>query len=325
MTTTAPSVDLVGQAAAPGDAGSAAARPRRGQRKDNLTAYLMLAPMLILLTVFVLIPFVNAAYISFYDWSFYLESEFVGLRNYWIVATDPEFLASVGRGLKFALMTVPTGLVLAFVFANVVRGVGGKLASVVKTSIYIPTIVSGVIAAIIFTLIYDYAGGILNWLLGTVLSPFMEFEAIPWLGDPSLALPALAVPAVWIGFGITALIMLAGILDIPDSYYESAQLEGANWWQQMIHITLPMMKNVILFLLVTGFVASVQQFELPLVMTKGGPLNSTMLPNLYIFNQFVNSERQGPPIAAALLLFLVLGAISAIIFRVLNSEKSMEG
>lgn len=295
------------------------------RRKDNRTAFLMLSPMLLLLGVFVIIPFFNAAYISLFDWSFYLPSEYVGLRNYTNIATDPDFVESIGRGLKFALMTVPTSLVLAFLFASVVRGLGRRMASAVKTSIYIPTIISSVIAAIVFTLIYDYAGGILNWFLELVLSPFMEFEAVGWLADPALALPALAVPAVWIGFGITALIMLAGMLDIPESYYEAAQMEGANWWQQMVYITIPMLRNVVLYLLITGFVVAIQQFELPLVMTNGGPLNSTLMPNLYIFNRFTNDERQGPAIAAALLLFLVLGAISVAIFRVLSSEKSVDG
>lgn len=280
----------------------------------------MLAPMVIGLTIFVIIPFINAGFISFFDWSFYLPSTFVGLRNYINISTDPDFLASIGRGLLFALMVVPTGMVLAFLFANVVRGLGRRMADIVKTSIYIPTIISGVIASIVFTVIYDHAGGILNAFLG-----LFGVEAIPWLADPSIALPALAVPAVWIGFGITALIMLAGMLDIPESYYESAQLDGANWFQQMIFITIPLLKNVILYLLIAGFTAAIQQFELPLVMTKGGPLNSTLLPNLYIFNHFTEDERQGPSIAAALLLFIVLGSISAAIFKVLNSEKSIDG
>ncbi|MGI3784552.1 MAG: carbohydrate ABC transporter permease [Janthinobacterium lividum] len=288
--------------------------------RDGRTAYLMLAPIVVLLGIFVIAPFVNAAYISFYDWSFYLPSQFVGFDNYVNIATDPDFLASIGRGLLFALIVVPTGMVLAFVFASVVRGMGGRLASVVKTSIYIPTIMSGVIASIVFTIIYDYSGGVLNAFLG-----LFGVDPVAWLADPAVALPALTVPAIWIGFGVTALIMLAGMLDIPDTYYEAAALEGASWWQQMVYITIPLLKNVILYLLIAGFTAAIQQFELPLVMTQGGPLNATLLPNLYIFNHFTTDERQGPAIAAALLLFLVLGTISAVIFRLLNSEKSIEG
>jgi ABC-type sugar transport system permease subunit len=208
---------------------------------------------------------------------------------------------------------------------SVVKGMGQRLASFVKTSIYLPTIVSGVIASIVFILIFDYYGGILNWFLDLLVSPFRDFEPIPWLGDPATALPSLAVPAVWIGFGVTALIMLAGMLDIPDSYYESASLDGATWWQQTIHITIPMLKNVLIYLLIAGCTGAIQQFELPLIMTGGGPLNSTMMPNLYIFQHFTQDQRQGQPLAAALMLFVVLGLVSALIFRFINSEKTQEG
>lgn len=293
--------------------------------RSNKIGYLMVAPMICLLGIFVIVPFFQALYLSFFDFSFYLPSTFIAFRNYLNVLKDPIFIKSILQGLQFTAMVVPVGLILAFLFASVVKGVGQRLASVIKTTIYLPTIVSGVIASIIFVLIYDYYGGVLNWLLGATIGRFMNFEPIPWLGDPSIALPALAVPAIWIGFGITALIMLAGMLDIPDSYYESASLDGANWFQQMVFITIPQMKNVLIYLLIAGCTGAVQQLELPLIMTQGGPLNSTMLPDLYIFNHFTQDQRQGQPLAAALMLFVVLGAISVVIFRVINSEKSQEG
>lgn len=280
----------------------------------------MLAPMVILLIIFVIIPFINAARLSFYNWSFYKPSEWVGLQNFVAALQSPDFLGSIGRGLYFAAMVVPSGMILAFIFANIVRGLGKKLAGFVKTAIYIPTIISGVIASIVFTVIYDYTGGILNWFLG-----LFGVQPVAWLADPSIALPALAVPAVWLGFGITALIMVAGILDIPDSYYEAASLDGAGWFQQMIYITIPSLKNVLLYLLIAGFTAAIQEINLPLVMTQGGPLNSTLLPNLYIFNHFTQDTYQGQAIASALLLFIMLGAISAAIFSVVNSDKAVDG
>ncbi|MFC7625439.1 carbohydrate ABC transporter permease [Microlunatus sp. GCM10028923] len=315
-----------GTAAAPSRA-ARPAEPRRTGRlhRSNLIAYLMLAPLMVLLAIFVIVPFFQAASLSFFDFSFYLPSTFIGFDNYRNVLSDPIFTQSIVRGLLFMVLVVPVGLVLAFVFASVVKGMGRRLASFVKTSIYLPTIVSGVIASIVFILIFDYYGGILNWFLGLLVSPFRDFEPIPWLGDPATALPSLAVPAVWIGFGVTALIMLAGMLDIPDSYYESASLDGATWWQQTVHITIPMLKNVLIYLLIAGCTGAIQQFELPLIMTGGGPLNSTMMPNLYIFQHFTQDQRQGQPLAAALMLFVVLGLVSALIFRFINSEKTQEG
>jgi len=313
----------------PRQAGVASAVPaRRGSRKiagrrrhrDNLIAYLMLAPVVILLIIFVIIPLISAGYLSFFNWSFYRASEYVGFRNFVNVLQSPDFLASIGRGLLFATMVVPTVMILAFLFANIARGLGGRIAGFVKTSIYIPTIISGVIVAIVFTIIYDYSGGVLNWFLG-----LFGIQPIAWLADPSIALPALAVPEVWMMFGLTALIMLAGVLDIPDSYYEAAALDGAGWFKQMTYITIPSLKNVILYLLIANFTASLQEINLPLLMTQGGPLNATLLPNLYLFNHFTQDTYQGQPIAGALLLFIVLGAISASIFAVLNSEKAVDG
>lgn len=305
------------------EAGGTRTPRRRGagvNRKENRLAYAMLAPLVVLLGVFVIWPLLYAGYLSFFNWSFYESSTFVGWRNFANVLTDSQFLDSVLRGLRFAGMVVPTIMILAFLFASLVKAMGQRIATVLKVSIYIPTVISGVIASIIFVLIYAYPGGIANWVLG-----WFGIEPQAWLGDVKTALPALAVPAIWLGLGLSALIMLAGLLDIPESYYEAAELEGANWFQRTWFITLPLMKNILLYLLIAGFTGAIQQFELPLVMTNGGPLDSTLLPNLYIFTHFRNDTYVGYSIAAALLLFVVLGSISAAIFRLLNSEKAVDG
>lgn len=296
-------------------------RARTGvNARSNGMAYLMLAPIVILLTIFVVWPVIYAVYLSFYNWSFYTDPIPVGWRNYVNVLSDDTFIESVGRGLLFAVMVVPAQLVIGFLFASLVKTVSGRVATTLKVSIYIPTIISGVIASIIFVLIYNYQGGILNWFVG-----LFGVEKQAWLGNVETALPALAVPAIWLGLGIDSLIMLAGMIDIPSSYYEAADLDGANWFQKTFFITIPLMKNIFLYLLIAGFTAAVQQFELPLVMTDGGPLERTLLPNLYIFQHFRNDTYVGYSIAAAILLMIVLGSISAAIFRVLNSEKAVDG
>ncbi|MET9340455.1 sugar ABC transporter permease [Nonomuraea sp. NPDC003804] len=291
------------------------ARPRRESR----AAFTMLAPLLVLLAVFVIWPLIHAVYISFFTWSFYDPAVFVGLENYINVVTDEEFVNSVVRGLLFSAMVVPVQVTIAFVFANLVKTVSRRMAAVMKVTIYVPAVISEVIAAIVFALIYTHRGGLLNWFLD-----FFGIEAIPWLGDTATALPAVAIPAIWIGMGVASLIMLAGLLDIPEAYYECASLDGAGPWTKMFRITLPLMKNVILFLLVTGFAASLQFLILPWLMTQGGPVNSTNLPNLFILQHFNTDLYVGYSIAAALLLFGVLGAVSAVIFRLVRSEKAMD-
>jgi multiple sugar transport system permease protein len=301
------------------DRRAAKRRADRHRYRDTRLAYLLLAPVVILLGIFVIWPAVYAGFLSFQDWSFYKDPQFVGWKNYADVLTDPLFVATIGRGFLFVLMTVPPMLVLAFLFASLVVSVSRRFATVLKVSIYIPTIISSVIASIVFVLIYTYDGGILN----AVLAAF-HIDAVAWIGDPAWALLSVAVPAVWLGMGITSLIMVAAMVDIPTEYYEAAAMEGAGWWQKTIYITMPQMKNVFLYLLITGFVAAIQQFELPLVMTQGGPLDSTTLPNLFIFNHFRNDVNVGYSIAAALLLFVVLGSVSALVFKFINSERLVD-
>ncbi|PVE98367.1 sugar ABC transporter permease [Microbacterium sp. TPD7012] len=294
-------------------------RQNRYKYRDNRTAYWFLVPLVVLLGIFVIWPAIYAGYLSFQDWSFYKDPEFVGIRNYANVLKDPLFIATIGRGFLFVLMTVPAMLILAFLFASLVVAVSRRAASVLKVSIYIPTIISAVITSIIFVLIYNYSGGLLNAFLG-----IFGVDPIAWIGDPKWALLAVAVPAIWLGMGLTSLIMVAAMVDIPTEYYEAAAMEGANWGQKTAYITIPQMKNVVLYLLITGFVAAIQQFELPLVMTQGGPLDSTTLPNLFIFNHFRNDVNVGYSIAAALLLFVVLGTISALVFKFVNSERLVD-
>lgn len=298
-----------------------AVRSRTDARRyrDTKVAYLFLLPVVGLLGIFVIWPAIYAGFLSFQNWSFYKEPEFVGFRNFTAVLSDPLFWASVGRGFAFVAMTVPPMLVLAFLFASLVVSVSRRFAGILKVSIYIPTIISSVITSIVFVLMYDYSGGLLNWFLG-----IFGVDPIAWIGDPAWALLAIAIPAIWLGMGLTSLIMVAAMVDIPTEFYEAAAMEGANWWQKTAFITLPQMKNILLYLLITGFVAAIQQFELPLVMTGGGPLDSTTLPNLFIFNHFRNDINVGYSIAAALVMFVVLGTVSAIVFKFVNSERLVD-
>jgi multiple sugar transport system permease protein len=237
------------------------------------------------------------------------------------VLTSPQFWKSLVVGLYYAVITVPTGLVLALLLASFIKSLSGRLAAFMKTTVYLPAVVSTVVASVLFTFIYQ-DDGIANWLLH-----FLNVGPQSWLNDPDLALPAIAVPGLWLGFGITTLILLAGLLDIPQSYYESAALDGAGFFQRTFRITIPLLKNVLLYLLVTGFTLAIQMFDLPLIMTSGGPVDATTTPNLYIFNRF----RDGTPystsfsLTASLLLFVVLGLISLGIFRLINSDKSIDG
>jgi multiple sugar transport system permease protein len=298
-------------------------RRRSGRlNRSNVTAYLMLAPMVVLLGIFVWYPLVNSFYLSTFEISFYQDPVFVGFQFYEYVLSAPKFWNSIWVGILLVLLVVPAQLIVAFLIASLLRVLNGRVSGFLKTTIYVPTVVSFVVASAIFVFIYRERGGLLNGVLG-----WFGIEPIAVLSNPDLALGGIAVPALWIGVGVTTLIMLAGMLDIPDSYYEAAELEGAGYLQKTWFITLPLLKNVWLFLLVTLVTATIQQFELPLVMTFGGPYESTTTPNLYIFNQFKDPTAYATSfsLTAALLLFVVLGTISALIFRFVKSDKAIDG
>lgn len=299
----------------------AAAKSDRRLRESNLTAYLMIAPMVVLLAIFVLWPLVYAVYLSGYKSSFYKPPEWVGTQFYHFVLTDPRFWHSLRIGLTYSAIVVPFEICFAIFLASFIKTASGAMAAILKTTVYVPAVISSVIAAVVFTFIYQDAG-LGNWVIG-----LLGMKPIAWLNDPNTVLPSVAAPGIWLGFGVATLILLAAMLDIPSSYYESASLDGANFIKTLWYVTLPLLRNVLLFLVVTNFTLTVQEFQLPLIMTGGGPVDATNTPNLYIFNSFRDATPFATSfsLAASLLLFVVLGAISVIIFKLIRSQKAVDG
>jgi multiple sugar transport system permease protein len=307
--------------------GGRSGRWRGGRRKagaarqDTITAYLMISPMVILLGIFVMWPLVYAVYQSVFEINYYLGNKFVGLQFYRYVLESSDFWHSIWIGLYYALIVVPTGIAIALILASFIKSLSRRVAAFMKVTIYLPAVVSTVIASVLFTFMYQDEG-VVNWFLG-----FVNHAPVAWLNSPQWALPAIAVPGIWLGFGITTLILLAALLDIPDSYYESAMLDGAGFFQRLWYITIPLLKNVLLYLLVTGFTLAIQMLDLPLIMTGGGPTGATSTPNYFIFNSFrdLTPYATSFSLTASLLLFAVLGTISIVIFRLIRSDKAVDG
>jgi len=291
------------------------------RRQDNITAYLMIAPMVILLGIFVMWPLAYSGYLSFFKINYYTGSKFVGLQFYHDVLTSDEFWHSLWIGFYYALLVVPIGIILALLLASFIKTLSKRVAAFMKVTVYLPAVVSTVIASVLFTFMYQ-DDGVVNWFLSLI-----NLAPVAWLNDPQWALPAIAVPGIWLGFGITTLIVLAAMLDIPDSYYESAMLDGANFRQRLFRITIPLLRNVLLYLIVTGFALAVQMIDLPLIMTGGGPVDATTTPNYYIFSQFRSPDpySRSYALTASLLLFVVLALVSIAMFRLIRSDKAVDG
>ena len=289
----------------------------RISRSEALVAYGLLLPTFVLLLLFSIIPLVSTFFSSFYNSGFYQEANFVGLGNYRTVLRDKNFFRSIVVGLKFAAIVVPFQFILSFLFAVTLKNMSPKLSGVVKVSIYIPNVISGVIAAVIFTFIYAYQGGFLNYLMQVLGLPIQ-----PWLNSMSLSLWAVAIPAIWLGFGYSTLLMYAGLLDIPQNYYEAAMIDGANAAQRMWYITIPSMRNIFLFQIVSGVIGALQEFNLPYLMTGGAPVNTTRTPVLLLYQHFTGDKTMGYTYAGAMLMAVIIGVLTALFFKTISSQKA---
>ncbi len=290
------------------------------RRMDHATAYLMILPSFAFLVVFVLVPLFMAVEKSFTDWNFYLESGFVGLRNFRLVLQNELFRASLVNGLKFVALIVPAQLVFSFLFAHVLKGLTGGFGAVVKTAVYVPTVISGVVASTIFSFLLNYRAGLINMILGVFGLPRIAF-----LAHPVWAVVSIAVPALWLGFGYNSLVMYAGLINIPGAYYEAAAVDGAGAFTRLVRITLPSMRNVGILLSISLVTGTLQIFDLVFMMTGGGPLNKTLTPILFLYNNFRSMDRtMGYTVAGALIMMLAITAINTVVFTLIRSQKSQD-
>ncbi len=291
------------------------------RRKDHATAYLMILPSLVMLGIFVFTPLFMALEKSLTNWQLYHGSEYIGFENFRIVLGNTLFRKSLENIVRFVLMIVPAQFVFSFLFAHVLRGMHQKASALIKTAIYIPTVISGVVASVIFLFIFHYQGGILNWLVRQ-----LGYKRIGFLAEPGLAQMSISVTSIWMGFGYNSLIMFAGLQNIPQSYYEAAEVDGATRFKQLIYITLPSMKNTFILILISLMTGTLQMFDLPYMMFGGaGPVNSTLTPMVYVYNNFKSAEYSlGYTIASALLLMIVIGTLNSLVFTVIGSQKSQD-
>jgi len=286
---------------------------------DHITAYCMLIPSILLLGIFVFWPLFTSLEKSFTDYNFY-NATFVGTHNYEVAFRNPTFLKSLGNTLKYMCFQVPLGIIPPFLFAHLVKHLKGTAGAAVKTALYIPSIIGGVVVSVIFLFILDYQGGLINNLIRTFGGKKINFMA-----DPDLALVCIVLTGFWGGFGYNSLYQLAGLNNIPDSYHEAAMLDGANAFQRMIYVTIPCMKGMFLLCLVNGIKGTLMMMELPMLMTNGGPNNATITPVLYIYNMFSDTQAtKGYMLACAVIMMFFSAALTSVSFFLIKPDKSME-
>ncbi|HEY9673563.1 MAG TPA: sugar ABC transporter permease [Waterburya sp.] len=246
---------------------------------DAIAAWIFLAPALILLGLFLLWPIAYLVYLSFTSGSFTSTGVYwVGLRNYWRLVFDPDFWQVLSNTLYFTLATVLPSLVIPLGLAVLLNQSIG-LRGFLRTAYFLPSITSLVAVGLGFRWLFQTEGPV-NALLN-----FLGLEPIPWLGSTTWAMPVLILLSSWKQLGFNMVVFLAGLQTIPQSRYEAAELDGANFWQQFWYITLPGLRPTLIFATITTAIFTLRSFEQVYIITGGGPLNSTNLLVYYIYEQ----------------------------------------
>ncbi len=284
---------------------------------ESRSAYLFILPSLILLFIFVILPLLLAVYRSFFDYRYGQANDFVMFNNYISILRNEIFFQSFRNVLVFSFIITFLQIILSFLFANLLTKLTGKIGVFSRTIIYLPHLISGIVVAVIFTLMTTYNGGIINSLLGS-----MDIDPIPFNNDPFWSPISIIVPSIWIGFGYYTLVMYAGIINIPKDYFEAAKVDGANMFQSTLFITIPCMKNYFILMIVTQIVGNLQMFEIPMIMTNGQPANKTMTPVLYLIHSRANGNISDSEItAASILIMIMILLINSLVFYFMRTKK----
>lgn len=287
--------------------------------KDNKNAFLFMFPFVFVFLVFNIYPILLTFYYSLTDYTGMGgigNANFIGAENYARLIGDGYFYSALGNTLKIwglnFIIQMGIALGLALLFSDIrlkLKGVG-----LFRALFYLPNIITIASVALLFNILLDWNYGALNQMLlslGIIDSP------INWLNNPTYAQSWVALIGAWMWFGNSFIILLAGISGISKDYYEAALIDGANWWQSFTNVTLPQLKPVLLYVLITSIIGGLQIFDLPMLLTdtRGAPDGALNTMVLYLYNQSFKYNNFGYGAAIAYGLFIITVIFSAITFR----------
>jgi multiple sugar transport system permease protein len=283
--------------------------------RRNATGWGLVLPYVMYFCLFTAFPIGFAIYLTFYRWNNLAAPPIPnGLHNYQYLINDANFWNALKVTLIFAVVFVVVMIPLALVLALALnRSIPGR--SFFRASFFMPYITPGVVVAIVFIWIWQTQNGILNTLLG-----FVGIPPIPWLTDARLAMPAIALTAVWKQAGYFTVIFLAGLQGIPRQIYEAAAVDGATAWTQFRRITLPLLAPAMLLVVVFATLIGFGLFTEPYLLTQGGPDNATMTVTLYIYRWAFEFSTMGYASTLGVVFALIIFAVVLIERRILDRE-----
>jgi multiple sugar transport system permease protein len=290
----------------------------RQRRRQALIAWGFCLPFVAVFAVFMLVPLVSSFAMSFTDFRATdirspFAVDFVGLDQYAQLFTDATFLRSIGVTAFFVVVGIPVTMVTALALALALNSGRGRIVAFFRVGFYAPVVTSIVAVSVVWRYILQPDG-----LLNTALAG-LGIDGPNWLSDTTWALPSLVVMAVWRNVGTLMIIFLAGLQAVPEEVQEAAVMDGASPWRRLVSVTLPLLRPTLLLGSVLISVGFLQFFEEAFVMTRGGPLDSTLSVAYYTYRQFGFGE-YGLASAASYVLFLAIALLSLLQFRLLRSK-----
>jgi multiple sugar transport system permease protein len=279
---------------------------RRKLRTGDRSAYGLVLPYIIFFLAFVAYPLVFSFILVFHRWNIVTPMEWVGLKNFARLLNDPLFYTSLRNTLVFLGLHIPLQVLVALGFALLLNG-KIRARGIFRAVYFMPVVVSGVVVTILWQQLYSYDYGVLNSVLR-----LCGFGPVPWLVNPQMAMPAIAVMATWKNVGIYIVLFLAGLQTIPRDLYDAANVDGASPLRQFFSITLPLLNPTIVVIVVLSTIGGFSLFIEPYVLTGGGPMQSTLSGMLYIYNQGFYFSHMGYAatlgiVYAFIILLVVLG------------------
>jgi multiple sugar transport system permease protein len=279
------------------------------RRREALLFYLCISPWLLGFLLLTVGPMLYSLYISFTRWDLLTDPIWIGLDNYLRkMPNDARFWQSLKVTVIYTAAYVPLelagGLFLALLVRNQIRGI-----RIFRTIFYLPSVLAGVAFSVVWLWMLNPRGGLVNIALAQI-----GIVGPRWLLDPDWALSALLMMSFW-GWGRAMVIYLAGLQGIPSELYESADIDGANVWYKFRHVTIPLLSSTIFFNLILSVIATFQTFTNAFVATNGGPLDATLFFVLYLYKQAFELLNMGYASSLAWVLFVVILALTLLIFR----------
>ncbi|WP_423801385.1 carbohydrate ABC transporter permease [Neobacillus sp. SAB-20_R2A] len=279
--------------------------------KENLSGYVFIAPMFIGTSILVVFPILASFVLSFTDWNFvsgYENAKFVGFENFSKLLSNPLFIKGLINNI-ILILAVPITLILSLGLAVIINK-HVYFKDLFKVIYFMPFISSVVAVAVVFQVLFHPTKGPINHLLMS-----LGIENPPgWIADVTFALPSVMLIMIWTGIGFNLIIYLAGLQNIPKELYEAAQMDGASAWAQFTKITIPLVSPTTFLLFVTGVISSFKVFDLIIVLTNGGPANSTITPVVYLYQQAFIELKTGYASAISIVMFVIILIITYIQF-----------